>query len=44
MSRINSLDFYRPTNSIWNMLADVDGQNRNQHLGDNAAQSRGRID
>lgn len=25
MSRINSLDFYRPTNSIWNMLADVDG-------------------
>lgn len=25
MSRINALDFYRPTNSIWNMLADVDG-------------------
>ena len=25
MSRINTLDFYRPTNSIWNMLADVDG-------------------
>ncbi len=25
MSRINALDFYRPANSIWNMLADVDG-------------------
>lgn len=25
MSRISNLDFYRPTNSIWNMLADMDG-------------------